>query len=584
MKKYIEFKYVFLAFFALICNAFAQTTVLPVISSISPDKFEQGKTYQGVKITGSGFVKDLTIKFSKEDVKLEGITEVDASYIKCNISVKSEANPGKIDVTVTNSTGESGTGEKVITIISKPAVTGVSPKEFKQASLNKELVISGAGFMDGCRIEFAGGSSGASAKALYFKSDKELKAFIDVNPESPLGNLNFTVKNPDGAAASGKITIATKMDISSIFPQAIPQGGTNEEVCINGSNFTKGCKAEVKNEGILINSMFVLSETEIVLNLSISETVKAGAKEFKIISADGGVISFSLNVTFKPYITLAVPSGFYQGLEGKSVTITGGNFVKDGQLILGASGITINFFEVKTQDIIIANITLSDRAPAGQYDITYINPDGGTGTGKALVKVNLKPEITKVLPASAVQGVFEQNVEIQGSGLTKETKVKISGEGIVINSSEFISPDLIKINITVGAKSPMETRDITVSNPDGASFSMEDKFSINRVDKESIYYGDINKFKKPAMANKKRIFKEHPYYQAIVRENISSDVAKYWLIINKINEYMKDIYKRVQRKYDYDLIGKTGFITDKDGDPVKDIPDITDLIIKELER
>ena len=113
---------------------------------------------------------------------------------------------------------------------------------------------------------------------------------------------------------------------------------------------------------------------------------------------------------------------------------------------------------------------------------------------------------------------------------------------------------------------------------------MQDCFGINKVDKESIYYGDINSFRKPAKVNKKKIYLEHPLYQVIVRDNISSDVARYWLTINKINESVRDIYKLIQKKYEYDLIGEVGYVTDKEGNPVKDVPDITDLVIRELEK
>ena len=130
----------------------------------------------------------------------------------------------------------------------------------------------------------------------------------------------------------------------------------------------------------------------------------------------------------------------------------------------------------------------------------------------------------------------------------------------------------------------MNFRDFYISNPDGGFFFGTQMFSICKVDKESIYFGDINKFKKPAAVNKQRLFKEHPCYKIIINENVSPDVAKYWLLINRVNDSIKDVYKKIQRKYEYDLVGEVGFIVDNTGSPVVDVPDITDLVIKENEK
>ena len=577
-------RYILIVVLLINFNVFAQTTDLPIISSVSPSKFEVGQVLQELKITGSGFKKDLVVKFSRDDVKVDSIFEVDPSYIKCVISVKSNATPGKLDVTVTNPTGESGTGVEAISIISKPVITSVSPKEIQQGVLNKEIRITGSGFMKDAKVEFTEVSSGISVKSINFKSEQEVILIVDVSSNALTLEQKFNFINSDGGMTSGVIRVIPKITVTSVTPSVLAQGVLNQEIKINGTNFNKDCQIKVNEEGIILNNVYIISQTEIVINVNINESVKPGVKEIDIIPTEGVGVKFNLTINPKPSVTSITPNELFQGQENKAITIVGNNFVKESKLSFNTPGIIINSYEVKSKENIVANVSVSDKIESNEYDVIISNPDEGVGVGKSLIKINLKPEITKIIPSSSIQGIFEQEIEICGSGFTKDSKIRITGEGIVINTVNYQSSNSIKISITVASKAPMEFRDIIVSNPDGGTFVALKKLGINKVDKESVYYGDSSRFKKPACVDKKKVFKEHPCYQTIVKENISPDIARYWLIINKINESIREAYKKVEGKYGYDLIGKIGYITDNEGNPVKEIPDITNLVIEQVER
>ena len=559
--------------------------VLPCeIKGVSIVKLYPGKGYLDFKISGDKFLKSALAKFSSDSIGVDSILEVVPSTIKLSITVRNGAKPGKYDLVVQNSPEDICILKNAVQIMSKPEINVVLQKEIRQGSIGNEITVSGSGFMEGARLEFADVIGGVVARTVNFKSDKELNASIDVSFAVKPKETKIRVVNPDGESTSNKIMVTTALGISVVTPQIIPQGADSVEISVKGSNFIKGLKVETKDDGFIINNIFVLSENEAVLSVSVAEGAAAGKKEITLISPDEGNQKFNITVSLRPLVTLITPDRLPQGTENKIVTITGGNFGKDTQIKISTPGVNIINFDVKSALQIVAVVTVSGRAPGGSYDVLAVNPDGGTGVLKNSFMVNLNPELKTILPTTAVQGVFEQEIELFGQGFTKETGVKLSGEGVVISNIEFIDSCRLKALVTVGAKAPMEKRDLYVVNPDGGNFMLNDAFGISKVDKESIYFGDINKFKKPAMVNKKKLFLEHPYYKTIVRENISSEVAKYWLIINKINESVKDIYKKVQKKHDYDLIGEVGFVTDKDGNPVRDIPDITNIVIHELEK
>jgi len=565
-------------------------TVLPAplppceIKSVSQEKLYPGKSYLDFKITGNNILKSALVKFNNDYAVVDGITGVTASEIKTAVSVREGAKPGKLDLIVQNSPEDIFVLKNAVQVMSKPGIGVVLQKEIKQGSIGNEIIINGSGFLDGARLVFTETNGDIAVHNVVFISEREVRAILDVSLAVKPKETKLQVINPDGESASNRIVITTALGVSGVTPQIIPQGAENIEISVKGSNLNKGLKAETTEEGFYINNIFVLTENEAVLSVSIAETAVPGKKELSLIAPDGVSQKINITVSVKPMLNAVTPDELPQGTENRIITVTGNNFGKNTQIKFSTTGIIINNLDVKSAQQVVAVITVSERAPGGSFDVLAVNPDGGTGVLKKAFTVNLKPELKTIFPATAVQGVFEQELELSGQGFTKETTVKLSGEGIVINNIEFLDSTRLKALVTVGAKAPMEKRDISVLNPDGGSFMLNDTFGISKVDKESIYYGDINKFKKPAMVNKKKLFLEHPYYKTIVRENISSEVAKYWLIINKINESVKEIYKKVQKKYDYDLVGELGFVTDKDGNPVRDIPDITDTVIRELEK
>ena len=557
---------------------------VPEIKSVNPVKLYPGKCYLDFKITGVKFAKSILVKFATEHLTIDNLGEIAPDSVKLSVTVREGAKPGKYDLLVQNSADTTAMLKNAVQIMSKPEVNAVVQKEIRQGSLRNEVTLGGTGFLPGAKIDFLESTGELVSQSVEVKSDKEIKLSIDVASSAKPGEIKFRLVNPDGESAGNKLQVTTALGINSVLPQTVPQGSLGLEISIKGSNFSKSLKVETKDDGLAVNNIFVLSENEAVINVTVADLAVPGKKELVLFAPDGGNQKFYLTVSLRPVLSAVTPDQLPQGAENRIITITGNNFSKDTQIKFSTPGIRITNSDTRMPQQILAVINVSDRALEGAFDVLAVNPDGGTGILKNSFKINLNPAIKEIMPASAVQGVFAQEIEIRGQGFTKSTAIKISGEGIVVGDVEYAGPGLLKTRVTVGAKATLEKRDVYLSNTDGGSFEMQDCFGINKVDKESIYYGDINSFRKPAKVNKKKIYLEHPLYQVIVRDNISSDVARYWLTINKINESVRDIYKLIQKKYEYDLIGEVGYVTDKEGNPVKDVPDITDLVIRELEK
>jgi hypothetical protein len=93
-------------------------------------------------------------------------------------------------------------------------------------------------------------------------------------------------------------------------------------------------------------------------------------------------------------VTSAVPSSADQGTVNLDVTVNGKGFKKGATAIWYVSGstdpggVTVNSTAFNSSSQLTANITVSDTATTGSFDVLVKNADGRTGKGTGLFSVN----------------------------------------------------------------------------------------------------------------------------------------------------------------------------------------------------
>lgn len=98
------------------------------------------------------------------------------------------------------------------------------------------------------------------------------------------------------------------------------------------------------------------------------------------------------------------------------------------------------------------------------------------------------------------------------------------------------------------------------------------------LDESLVYYGDPLNFKKPATLDIELVFNEIAEYRQIVDEDISTQDARYWILIDRANTKFQERLEVVAAEEGYDLICGAIEYTD-----AREIPDITELVNENLD-
>ncbi len=96
-----------------------------------------------------------------------------------------------------------------------------------------------------------------------------------------------------------------------------------------------------------------------------------------------------------------------------------------------------------------------------------------------------------------------------------------------------------------------------------------------------VYYGDKNTFKKPCVLQRSKIFAKIPAYQAIKREKLKKDSARYAFLLKEANRVFRETIEKVAEEKGVDLVVEKGGIKASKG--VR-IPVITKAVIKALPK
>jgi len=118
--------------------------------------------------------------------------------------------------------------------------------------------------------------------------------------------------------------------------------------------------------------------------------------------------------------------------------------------------------------------TLSDLSSVQGFSADNVFAAGSGGT---ILHYN-PPAVSSISPAQADQG---ENLVISIAGRNLENAAEVRfGTGVAVNTFNAVSPELIKVDITVVPGAAAGTRNVTVVSP-GGSFTLADGLTINRV-------------------------------------------------------------------------------------------------------
>ena len=175
-------------------------------------------------------------------------------------------------------------------------------------------------------------------------------------------------------------------------------------------------------------------------------------------------------LTLGPEVTLSdlSPMVVRQGDAGRSLTLSGSEFSSGSRVEIEADGVSVAGFSVVGSSSATLAVDVADDAEYGPRDVTYVPPvleaEPVTLSGAILVEAP-QPTVSSASPTAVLQEGGATTIEVTGTGFRVGGSLSISGGGLIVGSTQFISPQLARVTITAASDAPLGARDVTWTQP-----------------------------------------------------------------------------------------------------------------------
>ena len=300
------------------------------------------------------------------------------------------------------------------------------------------------------------------------------------------GDASFLASVSSGAAHTVNPGVVP-LSIASVSPNSRGRGATNQSIVVTGDGFLNGATAAFSGTGVTVSSVTWNSSTQLTLVVSVTTNAALGARNLTVTNPGGASVTATgaFTVNAAPTASSIFPDQVSQGSPSFSSVVTGSNIAVGATIAISGTGVTVNSANRTSATSLTMSLAVTATAAVGWRDVTVINPDGGTGTCSQCLQVVASAgavTVTSVSPSSLVQGASNQAIVITGSnfaaGFPSNGGTVSFGAGITVNSVTRNSATQLTARITVSATATIGSRDVTVTNPGGASATLAGGFSV----------------------------------------------------------------------------------------------------------
>ena len=115
----------------------------------------------------------------------------------------------------------------------------------------------------------------------------------------------------------------------------------------------------------------------------------------------------------------------------------------------------------------------------GTYTAVAQQTDVAGNTGSSTANTfTVVPTVTSVSPSSITRGDSHQSVTVNGSNFASGAVVALSGTGVTVHSTSFVSSTELTVDVSVAGSAPLGGRDVTVTNNAGGSATLPGALTV----------------------------------------------------------------------------------------------------------
>jgi hypothetical protein len=298
-----------------LAGAFTVANLAPNLVALGTYAAGRGQTLN-VTMTGSDFAIGVTTASFGVGIKVNSLTVSSPTSAIANIAVLPNAIVGARSVSVMNASPGGGTATltSVFNVENPtPTLSTIAPAGGTRGQ-TLDVAITGIGFLAGTSALMLGPD--ITVNSFTVSSFTQISANISIAFAGAGGGRDVTITNATPGGGSGLLAAGFMVSnplptIAGISP-SVANRGSNMNATITGSQFIAGVTSLNFGLDIVVNSVVVKSQTEILANITLSSLPVLGARTVTVANAAPGGGSANLPAGF------TVSAGTATSVEGNT--------------------------------------------------------------------------------------------------------------------------------------------------------------------------------------------------------------------------------------------------------------------------
>ena len=443
------------------------------IDSITPNFGTQGQTLNvNIAATGTSFVQGTTFANFGDGITVNLLTITSPTTAQADITISNTTPIGYRTLTMVTG-GEFATSSSTAFQIGPNNATLLSvnpPSSGQGVSLPVYLTASGTHFLqDATKVSITGG---VIVGSVAVTSPTTATAQVAVPASASVGVQSVTVSTGGEIATlpNSFTVVSTTPYLTSITPSTGKQGQTLD-VDIQGVNTSFSASAILADfTGLItVNSINVISPTDVKVNITISSNANVGSITARLTSGPAG------SATIFPFTFTIAPSG------ASIISVSPPSAPQGGQVSLAVVGLNTHWVQgtttsafypfpignIAVNEIIVAdsthatlNISVSTNTPPGTYG--FYMATGGEVVSASILVYPQTPTLT-MSPANGLPGTsFSVSFTGQFTHFSAaNTLPVIAGQGVTLSGFTVTSPVSATATITIAPTAATTARLVT---------------------------------------------------------------------------------------------------------------------------
>ncbi len=480
-----------------------------VITKITPNQASQGVINKEIRIEGTNFMEGASLDFSGSGITVSSLNVVSSSLILGRLDIADTATTSKRKVTIINRTGASSmeSGTDMFEVTPKPSITEVYPKSLEQGT-SSWITIKGKGFYQGMLVQpiVTVSGEGVSVSSVQYNGEADVQAFVIVSSVAVRGMRDVIVQNTDSSSTTirgeAMLEIIELLNLKSINLTKIPRGDKSRQIILNGGGFEENAKITFSGTGITVSTVSWKSSNQLVAVVDVDINAEIGLRSVTVENPNTKKVTLNsvLQVVDPIFIATLEPSELGVGVADKEIRIKGTGFEPNSTVVISGDGIVYSTVSCSATEIILkASVTVN--ATLGFRSIEIQTPEGNRGKLEKAINIINHINITEISPKYIEKG-FNGTVYIKGYNFDVTSGIKpvvqISGDGLVVGVVTAVSSTELQVHLTVQNTATIGTRDVTITNADGAKgfgkggIEITDALSFARLEPNNLGKGAKN--------------------------------------------------------------------------------------------